>query len=165
MADKSFQIYYKKRVFDIFQNYVAEERESIERFCTQTTVAYDNFVKAATIVNPNITTDELDELYYKHYGVRKYRNTNTHWWEDDKQANSVRELMFNILVTMPDEFTSKSDILKMAGAKTFRTYCGTYWEINARHAFNLLEKAGEFERYTIMTCGKPYIHLYRRRTN
>lgn len=158
--------YYRHRVFDIFQNYVAQEREEIERFCSQTTVAYDNFAKAATIVNPNITTDELDELYYKHYGIRKYRNTNRHWWEDDEQASNVRELMFNILATMPtSEFMSKSDILKRAGAKTFRTYCGTYWEVNARHAFDILKEAGCFERYTVMTCGKAFIHLYRYRNN
>lgn len=154
---------YMVRARDIFDSYVAREREELENFYHETTNAYDNFIKAACIVNPKLTTDELDKLYFENYNSQKYRRTAQHWWEDSSKAESVTRLIADILATAPtDTFKSRTDILEAAGAKKCKPrYLDAYWEAEKLHAFDILKEAGCFECYTVMTCGKAFIHLYR----
>lgn len=147
----------------IFENYVAQEREKIENRYLTTTNAYDDFAKAARIINPNITTEELDRLYFENYNSQKYRRTARHWWEDSYKAENVTNLMADILATAPsDTFKSRTDILEAAGAKKCKPrWSAAYWEAETLHAFELLEDAGLFDTMNIMTCGKVFIHMYR----
>lgn len=151
------------RAFDIFQSYVAQEREKIENRNLITTNAYDDFVKAARLVNPQITTEELDKLYFIHYNSQKYRRMSEHWWENSRKAENVTNLMADILATAPtDRFMSRTDILVAAGAKKCKPlYSADYWEAETLHAFELLEDAGMFDVMKIETCGKVFIYLYR----
>lgn len=152
-----------RRAQDIFENYVAQEREKLDRRGYQTTNAYDDFAKAAQIVNPDITTEELDELFSKNYSNNKYRGTARHWWEDNYNANTIIDIMRYILATAPtDRFMSRSDILERAGVKKCKPrYSSAYWEAESLHAFEVLEEADVFDTMNIMTCGKVFIHLYR----
>ena len=152
-----------KRARDIFDNYVAQEREELENYHNETTNAYDDFFKAATIVNPKLTTEELDKLYFENYDSRKFCYTAQHWWEDSDKAENVTRLIADILATAPtDTFKSRTDILVGAGAKKCKPLCITpYWEAEKLHAFEVLEKANVFDTMNIMTCGKVFIHLYR----
>lgn len=151
-----------KRAQEIFDGYVAGEREKLESH-NETTNAYDDFIKAARIVNPKLTTEELDKLYFENYNSQKFRHTAPHWWEDSSKAESVAQLIADILATAPtDTFKSRTDILKAAGAKKFKPrWSRAYWKTNALHAFEVLEKADVFDTMNIMTCGKVFIHLYR----
>ena len=150
------------RARDIFDSYVAQEREKLENY-HETTNAYDDFAKAATIVNPKLTTEELDRLYFENYNSQKFRGTAKHWWEYRSNAESVTQLIADILATAPtDTFKSRTDILEAAGAKKFKPRCSAaYWEAEALHAFEVLEDADMFDTMNIMTCGKVFIHLYR----
>lgn len=152
-----------KRARDIFDNYVAQEREKRDRRGYDTTNAYDDFAKAAQIVNPDITTEELDELFFKNYSNNKYCGTARRWWEDSDKADTIIDIMRDILATAPtDKFMSRSDILERAGAKKRYTRWSTsYWEAEPLHAFEVLEEANVFSKMDIMTCGKVFIHLYR----
>lgn len=152
-----------RRAQEIFENYVAREREKLDRCGYATTNAYDDFAKAAQIVNPDITTEELDELFSKNYSNNKYRNTARHWWEESNKADIVTDIMRGILATAPtDKFMSRTDILERAGVKKFKPrWSAAYWEADPLHAFELLEKADVFSKMDIMTCGKVFIHLYR----
>lgn len=152
-----------RRAQDIFDNYVAQEREKRDRCGYTTTNAYDDFAKAAQIVNPGITTEELDELFSKNYSSNKYRGTGRHWWEDNYNANTIIDIMRDILATAPtDKFMSRSDILERAGVEKCKPYYSSaYWDANALHAFEVLEKANVFTKMDIMTCGKVFIYLYR----
>lgn len=147
----------------IFDSYVAQEREKIENRGYCTTNAYDDFAKAARIINPNITPEELDKLYFENYNSQKYRRTALHWWEDSGKAESVTSLIAKILATAPtDKFMSRTDILEAAGAKKQKPYYAeAYWDAETLHAFELLENADMFDTMNIMTCGKVFIHLYR----
>lgn len=152
-----------KRAREIFDSYVAQEREKLENRYLGTTIAYNNFAKAATIINPDITTEELDRLYFENYISQKYRRTARHWWEYKSNVENVTNLMADILATAPtDKFMSRTDILEAAGAKKYKTrWSAAYWEAEKLHAFELLENADMFDTMNIMTCGKVYIHLYR----
>lgn len=152
-----------KRAQDIFDSYVAQEREELENYYHETTNAYDDFVKAASIVNPKLTTEELDKLYFENYDSQKYRRTAKHWWEESSNIESVTKLIADILATAPtDTFKSRTDILEAAGAKKCRSRWSTYyWEAETLHAFEILENANMFDTMNIMTCGKVFIHLYR----
>ena len=152
-----------KRAQEIFDNYVAEEREELENFYHETTNAYDDFIKAASIVNPKLTAAEADELFFANYNSRKYRRTAQHWWEDSSKAENVTRLIADILATAPtDTFKSRTDILMGAGAKKYKPrYSSAYWEAETLHAFEVLEEANTFDVMNIMTCGKVFIHLYR----
>ena len=152
-----------KRARDIFDSYVAQEREKLENSCFETTNAYDDFAKAAKIVNPDLTADELDKLYFENYNSQKYRRTARHWWEDSDKAENVTNLMADILATAPtDKFMSRTDILEAAGAKKCKSpWAAYYWKAETLHAFELLEDADMFDTMNIMTCGKVFIHLYR----
>lgn len=151
-----------KRARDIFENYVAQEREKLENRYLDTTNAYDDFAKAAKIVNPNLMPDELDKLYFENYNSQKYRRTARHWWESDT-TDIVVDIMRDILATAPtDKFMSRTDILEAAGAKKYKPrWSSAYWEAETLHAFELLEDAGLFDTMNIMTCGKVFIHMYR----
>ena len=153
---------YMVRARDIFNEYVAEEREKLESH-NETTNAYDDFAKAATIVNPKLTTEELDKLYFENYDSQKFRYTAKHWWEDSSKAESVKQLIADILATaQTDTFKSRTDILEAAGAKKCKPLCiDAYWEAEKLHAFEILDKANMFDTMNIMTCGKVFIHLYR----
>ena len=153
---------YMVRARDIFNEYVAEEREKLESH-NETTNAYDDFAKAATIVNPKLTTEELDKLYFENYDSQKFRYTAKHWWEYRSNAESVTQLIVDILATAPtDTFKSRTDILEAAGAKKRYTPWSTnYWEAEKLHAFEILNEANMFDTMNIMTCGKVFIHLYR----
>lgn len=146
----------------IFENYVEQEREKIESRGYYTTNAYDDFAKAARIINPDITTEELDKLYFENYNSQKYRRTARHWWEDSDKAESIVNLMADILATAPtDKFMSRTDILEAAGAKKYKPrWSAAYWEADALHAFELLEEANVFSKMDIMTCGKVFIHMF-----
>ena len=161
MADKKNDT--MKRAQDIFNGYVAGERENLENRYYETTNAYDDFVKAARIVNPKLTTEEADKLYFENYNSQKFRRTARHWWEDSSKAESVTQLIADILATAPtDMFKSRTDILEDAGAKKCKPlYIDTYWEAEKLHAFEVLKKADMFDTMNIMTCGKVFIHLYR----
>lgn len=150
-----------KRARDIFNNYVAQEREKLDRRGYETTNAYDDFAKAARVVNHDITTEELDELFSKNYSNNKYRGTARHWWESDT-ADIVVDIMRDILATAPtDKFMSRTDILERAGVKKYKPrWSAAYWEANALHAFELLEEANVFSKMDIMTCGKVFIHMF-----
>lgn len=152
-----------KRARDIFDNYVAQEREKLENCYYETTNAYDDFIKAASIVNPKLTTAEADELFFANYNSQKYRRTAQHWWEDSSKAESVKQLIADILATAPtDTFKSRTDILEDAGAKKCKPlYLESYWEAEKLHAFEVLNEANMFDTMNIMTCGKVFIHLYR----
>ena len=152
-----------KRAQDIFNGYVAQEREKLENRYYETTNAYDDFVKAASIVNPKLTAEEADELFFANYNSQKYRRTARHWWEDSSKAESVTQLIADILATAPtDTFKSRTDILEAAGAKKRYTPWSTnYWEAEKLHAFEILNEANMFDTMNIMTCGKVFIHLYR----
>lgn len=152
-----------RRAQDIFDNYVAQEREKRDARGYDTTNAYDDFAKAAQIVNPDITTEELDELFFKNYSNNKYRGTARHWWEDSDKAGTVTDIMRAILDTAPtDRFMSCSDILERAGVEKCKSSWSTsYWKADALHAFGMLEEANVFSKTDIMTCGKVFIHLYR----
>ena len=152
-----------KRAQDIFDSYVAQEREELENYYSETTNAYDDFLKAASIVNPKLTTEELDKLYFENYNTQKYRHTAQHWWEESSKAENVTQLIADILATAPtDTFKSRTDILEAAGAKKCRSYYGgCYWEAEKLHDFEVLEEANVFDSMNIMTCGKVFIHLYR----
>lgn len=154
---------YMVRARKIFDSYMAQEREELENYYHKTTNAYDDFVKAASIVNPKLTTAEADELFFANYSSRKYRRTSQHWWEDSSKAENVTQLIADILATAPtDTFKSRTDILEAAGAKKCRSYYGgCYWEAEKLHAFEVLEEANVFDSMNIMTCGKVFIHLYR----
>lgn len=147
----------------IFENYVAQEREKIENRNLVTTNAYDDFVKAARIINPKITTEELDKLYFENYSSQKYCRMPRHWWEDSYKAENVTNLIADILATAPtDRFMSRSDILMAAGVKKWKPcWSAAYWEAETLHAFELLEDAGMFDVMKIETCGKVFIYLYR----
>lgn len=151
------------RAREIFDSYVAQERERLENRYHETTNAYDDFLKAACIVNPKITTEELDKLYFENYNSQKYRRTAQHWWEDSSKAESVKQLIADILATAPtDTFKSRTDILEAAGAKKCKPHwSATYWKTEALHAFEILEEADMFDTMDIMTCGKVFIYLYR----
>lgn len=150
-----------RRAQEIFDNYVAQEREKRDARGYDTTNAYDDFAKAAQIVNPDITTEELDELFFKNYSNNKYCGTARRWWEYSDKVDTIIDIMRNILDTAPTyQFMSRSDILERAGAKK-RYTCTSYWEAEPLHAFELLEKANVFSKMNIMTCGKVFIHLYR----
>jgi len=152
---------YMVRAREIFNEYVAGEREKLESH-NETTNAYDDFIKAASIVNPKLTTEELDKLYFDNYNSQKYRWTARHWWEDSSKAESVTRLIADILATAPtDTFKSRTDILEAAGAKKHRRYGFVYWEAEKLHAFEVLEEANMFDSMNIMTCGKVFIYLYR----
>lgn len=129
----------------------------------KTTNAYDDFIKAASIVNPKLTTDELDKLYFENYNSQKYRCTAQHWWEKSSNVESVTRLIADILATAPtDTFKSRTDILEAAGAKKRNPYYScAYWEAEKLHAFEVLEEADVFDTMNIMTCGKVFIYLYR----
>lgn len=150
-----------KRARDIFASYVAQEREKLENRYLDTTNAYDDFAKAAKIVNPNLTPDELDKLYFENYNSQKYRRTARNWWESDT-AGIVVDIMRDILDTAPtDKFMSRTDILERAGAKKYRPHWSSaHWKVNALHAFELLEEANVFSKMDIMTCGKVFIHMF-----
>lgn len=152
-----------RRAQDIFDNYVAQEREKRDARGYDTTNAYDDFAKAAQIVNPDITTEELDELFFKNYSNNKYYGTARHWWEDNYKADTIIDIMRDILATAPtDRFMSRSDILERAGVEKCKPYYSSaYWDANALHAFEVLEKANVFTKMDIMTCGKVFIYLYR----
>lgn len=152
-----------RRAQDIFDNYVAGEREKLENRYHETTNAYDDFIKAASIVNPKLTTEELDKLYFENYNSQKYRRTAQHWWEDSSKAESVKQLIADILATAPtDTFKSRTDILEAAGAKKRKPHwSATYWKTEALHAFEILEETDMFDTMNIMTCGKVFIYLYR----
>lgn len=152
-----------KRARDIFDNYVAQEREKQEERGYRTTNAYDDFAKAAQIVNPDITTEELDELFFKNYYNSKYYGTGRHWWEESDKAKKVTQLIADILATAPtDTFKSRTDILRAAGAERCKPcWSAAYWEAEPLHAFEVLEEANMFDTVNIMTCGKVFIHLYR----
>lgn len=152
-----------KRAQDIFDSYVAQEREKLENRYYETTNAYDDFIKAASIVNPKLTTEELDKLYFENYDSQKYRRTAKHWWEESSNIESVTQLIADILATAPtDTFKSRTDILEAAGAKKCKPlYIDSYWEAEKLHAFEVLKKANMFDTMNIMTCGKVFIHLYR----
>ena len=154
---------YMVRARDIFNEYVAQEREELENFYNETTNAYDDFLKAARIVNPKLTTEEADELFFANYNFQKYRRTARHWWEDSSNVESVTQLIADILATAPtDTFKSRTDILEAAGAKKYEPrYSAAYWEAETLHAFEVLERANMFDIMNIMTCGKVFIHLYR----
>lgn len=145
----------------IFESYVAREREKLENRYLDTTNAYDDFAKAASIINPDITTEELDKLYFENYNSQKYRHTARHWWESDT-ADVVVDIMRDILATAPtDKFMSRTDILERAGVKRCKPrWSAAYWEANALHAFELLEEANVFSKMDIMTCGKVFIHMF-----
>lgn len=151
------------RARDIFNEYVAQEREKIENRYLHTTNAYDDFIKAATIVNPKITTEEADKLYFENYNSQKYRRISRHWWEDEDKRENVTNLIADILATAPsDAFKSRSDILVAAGAKKYKPrWSAAYWEAETLHAFELLEDAGVFDVMRIETCGKVFIYMYR----
>lgn len=151
------------RAQEIFENYVAQEREKLDSRGYDTTNAYDDFAKAAQIVNPDITTEELDELFSKNYSNNKWRGTARHWWEYNYNADPIIDIMRDILATAPtDKFMSRSDILERAGVKKCKPrWSHAYWEANALHAFEVLEEANVFSKMDIMTCGKVFIHLYR----
>lgn len=150
-----------KRAREIFDSYVAQEREKIESRGYYTTNAYDDFAKAAKIVNPDLTPDELDKLYFENYDSQKYRRTARHWWETDT-ADTVVNIMADVLATAPtDKFMSRTDILERAGVKKYKPrWSAAYWEANALHAFELLEEANVFSKIDIMTCGKVFIHMF-----
>lgn len=152
-----------RRAQDIFDNYVTQEREKLDGRSYMTTNAYDDFAKAAQIVNPDITTEELDELFSKNYSNNKYRGTARHWWEDNYNAGTIIDIMRDVLATAPtDKFMSRSDILERAGVEKCKPYYSSaYWDANALHAFEVLEKANVFTKMDIMTCGKVFIYLYR----
>ena len=151
------------RARDIFDSYVAGERAKLDKPWRETTNAYDDFIKAASIVNPKLTTEELDKLYFENYNSQKYRRTSQHWWEDSSKAESVTQLIADILATAPtDTFKSRTDILEAAGAKKCNPYYScAYWEAEKLHAFEILNEANMFDTMNIMTCGKVFIHLYR----
>lgn len=150
-----------KRAQEIFDSYVAREREKLENRYLDTTNAYNDFAKAAKIVNPNLTSDELDKLYFENYNSQKYRRTARHWWESDT-TDVVVDIMRDILATAPtDKFMSRTDILERAGVKRCNPrWTAAYWEANALHAFELLEEANVFSKIDIMTCGKVFIHMF-----
>lgn len=154
---------YMVRAREIFDGYVAGEREKLEDRRYETTNAYDDFIKAARIVNPKLTTEELDKLYFENYNSQKYRRTARHWWEESSNIESVTQFIADILATAPtDTFKSRTDILETAGAKKHKPYySAAYWEAEKLHAFDILEKANMFDIMNIMTCGKVFIHLYR----
>lgn len=151
-----------RRAQEIFDSYVAQEREKRDESGYETTNAYDDFAKAAQIVNPDITTEELDELFFKNYSNNKYCGTARRWWEDSHQANIITDIMRDILATAPtDKFMSRTDILKRAGVKKCKPrWSRAYWEANALHAFEVLEEANVFSKMDIMTCGKVFIHMF-----
>ena len=151
------------RAREIFDSYVAQEREKLENRYYETTNAYDDFIKAASIVNPKLTAEEADELFFTNYNSQKYRRTARHWWEDSSNIESVTQLVADILATAPtDKFMSRTDILERAGAKRRYTCWSTnYWEAEKLHAFEILNEANMFDTMNIMTCGKVFIHLYR----
>lgn len=154
-----------RRAQEIFDSYVAQEREKRDKLGYETTNAYDEFVKAARIANPKLTTEELDKLYFENYSSQKYHHTAQHWWEDSSKAENVTRLIADILATAPtDTFKSRTDILMSAEAKKCKpfyrnAYCN--WGAETLHAFELLEEADVFDTMNIMTCGKVFIHLYR----
>ena len=80
-----------KRAQDIFDSYVAQEREKLENRYLDTTNAYDDFAKAARIINPNITTEELDKLYFENYNSQKYRRTARHEEATENMARKVSD--------------------------------------------------------------------------
>lgn len=151
-----------KRAQEIFDEYVAQEREKLESH-NETTNAYDDFIKAARIVNPKLTMEEADELFFANYNSQKFRHTARHWWEESSNIESVTRLIADILATAPtDTFKSRTDILEGAGVKKFKPrWSAAYWEAEKLHAFEILEEADMFDTMNIMTCGKVFIHLYR----
>lgn len=153
-----------RRAQEIFDNYVAQEREKRDARGYDTTNAYDDFAKAAQIVNPDITTEELDELFFKNYSNSKYCGTARRWWEYSDKVDTIIDIMRGILATAPtDKFMSRTDILERAGAKKCKPCYRSsgYWEAEPLHAFEVLEEANVFSKMDIMTCGKVFIHLYR----
>lgn len=150
-----------KRAQEIFDSYVAQEREKLENRYLRTTNAYNDFAKAATIINPDITMEELDKLYFENYNSQKYRLTARHWWETDT-ADTVVNIMADVLATAPtDKFMSRTDILERAGVKKYKPrWSSAHWEADALHAFELLEEANVFSKMDIMTCGKVFIHMF-----
>lgn len=149
---------------NIFSAYVEQERKKLESENRDTTQFYDSFVRAARLVDHDITDEKIDSIYFANYSVSKYSNTFGHWWEDRTKAEEVKGIMANLLANLPEDYTSKSDILHNAGYEFGKDWWGhkrTSWNAEHLHAFDLLYQAGALERVTVKTCGKNFIHLYR----
>lgn len=143
----------------IVADYIKSEREKMDAELV-TSNAYDDFVKAARLINKDITDEELDEIFSKHYNACKYANAAVRWFDDSKHVDEVIDNAAAILDAMQPIMTplSESDILMKAGFS--RQRWDKEFNVRVRRAFNLLVDADEFHVTPICTCGRVHIYLY-----
>ena len=153
----------RDRAEAILDHYVSVKRKELEAQEHETTCGYDTFATAARVVNPAITDEQIDALFFANYNFAKYRDMPAHWWENGYTIDKVVSIMERLLTCLPVTFASQTDILESAGYVKPKNWRGKNlcWTADMRHAFDLLVTAGELEKTTIRTCGKSFIHLYR----
>lgn len=143
----------------IVTDYVDREHEKMDNELV-TSNAYDDFVKAARLIDPDITDEKLDEVFRAHYNANKYANAVIRWFDDGRYLDDVIMNAASILDAMEDVMigTSRTDILYKAG---FTTHSWNKdFDIRERRAFDILNDAGLFRVTPICTCGRVHIYLY-----
>lgn len=143
----------------VVTDYIKSEREKMDVELV-TSNAYDNFVKAARLIDKDITDEKLDEIFSKNYNACKYANAVVRWFDDSKYVDEIIDNAAAILDAMQPTMTplSESDILMKAGFS--RQRWNKEFDVRVRRAFNLLLDADEFHVTPICTCGRVHIYLY-----
>lgn len=140
-------------------DYIKSERKKMDAELV-TSNAYDDFVKAARLIDPDITDEGLDEIFFKHYSSSKYANAVIRWFDDSKHVDEVIDNAAAILDAMTPIMTplSESDVLMKAGFSKQRW--NKNFDVRVRRAFSLLHDAGMFHVTPVCTCGRVHIYLY-----
>ena len=148
-----------KMAEQIVMDYVSREREKMDRELV-TSKAYDDFVRTARLIDPDITDEKLDDIYLANFATGKYANAVVRWFDDNKYLNDVIKNAATILDAMDDVVTSLSqtDIFIKAGFKK-RVWSDNF-DIRERRAFDILCDEDKFSVTPICTCGRVHIYLY-----
>lgn len=143
----------------IVTDYVDREREKMNNELV-TSNAYDDFVKTARLINPDITDKELDDIYSANFDTSKYANAAIRWFDDNEYLDDVIKNAATILDVMDSVTTSLSqtDIFIKAGFNKPRW--ANDFDIRERRAFDILCDDGKLSITPICTCGRVHIYLY-----